>query len=174
MEWDNKIQVHKGNYGEQIFDAILKKQNYNYFEPGNDGAHKIDRLVSPPDSKLMYWIEIKTNSHRMHYPDNGILLRHHNDYLTVEKTSGHGVALYFVDSKSKMIYGNALTELIKPYSTIHKGRILTYPLISKTGYGEFIYYPLANTLNISKLTDDQVNELNKRSSIRSDYRGSNQ
>lgn len=167
--WNDKISVLKGNFGESIVTEYLIDKGYIPYRPDAPGAHPFDRLCATPDKKRIFIAEIKTKPARTHYPDTGIDIRHYKDYENIKNTHNLEVFLFFVDQDRMSIYGNKLSVLSKQIEIEHNGRKIIYPLQQ---YG-IIYFPLSLMVQVGVLTNEQGDILEKLSTRNKAYIGSN-
>lgn len=163
MNFKNTKMYRKGELGEQIVDSlILNKGQFIPYAPVLDDAHVFDRLVASKDKKRLMIVEIKTIDARDYYPDTGISIRHYEEYSEIQNKYGMDVWILFVDSKKKQIYGNTLNNLKEYTEVMHRGKLLTYPMVKPnfTAVGkEIIYFPLINMLPVCNLSEGQAIEL---------------
>lgn len=161
MAWDDLETVKKGKIGERIVKEWLISQGYIVYDPANNGIHPFDFICAMMD-KNIFIVDVKTKPARYKYPDQGIDLRHYNDYT--EKLINHNIDiwLFFVDENAKQIYGNLLSELNKPHQVIHKGKILIYPY--REQHTKIIYFPIDKMITIKDLSIFEIEEIKKHSS----------
>lgn len=157
--WNNKLSVLKGNFGECIVTDYLISKGYIPYRPDAPGAHPFDRLCASKDKKHIFIAEIKTKPARTYYPDTGINVGHYKDYLNIQNKYGIDVFLFFVDQDKKRIYGNKLAELVKRIEVFHNNKKLIYPL-EQCG---IIYFPLKLMIDIWQLDSDECLKLNELS-----------
>lgn len=166
INWEDRIEVIKGNTGEQIVTEYLIKRGYIPYKPEPIGAHPFDRLCATPDKKRIFVAEIKTKPARVYYPDTGIDIRHYRDYDNIQKTHNLEVFLFFVDQDRKSIYGNKLSRLMEQREVQHSGKILLYPIQDRG----IIYFPLVSMIMVGKLTDAQSETLEELSTRNKAYK----
>ena len=169
--WEDRIEVHKGNIGEQIVEEYLRKRGFVIYKPVVDGPHLTDRFCATVDKKHILLAEIKTKARRTHYPDTGFDVKHYNQYRAARAKYRFPVFVYFVDECTKSVYGNKLCVLEKPVTITHKGKQITYPL-KQRGIIYFLqdqYIEGCPMKTICELTVEQCAELKKVSSRNYEY-----
>lgn len=164
--WADKQTVKKGNFAEEIIDKFLIYIGIIPYIPNFNGPHPFDRLCATIDKESMYILDIKAKARRTHYPDTGINYKHYMQYNYLQEKYKVPIVLVFVDEYIGKIYGNTLSNLIKPVIIGNK----KYPLEEPTTYGtKIIYFPLKNMKIIGELTKEQVEELKQLSTRRYNY-----
>lgn len=155
--WEDKLQVKKGNLGEQLVDNHLRGRGFVVYKAVSEGRHPFDRICSTLDKKKMIIAEVKTKPARQYYPDTGINLKHYREYAFLRDKYNLPVVIYFVDEIKRKIYGNLLIELEKSVIILHKGKFIKYPKIE----GEIIYFPLKNMVSITNLCGNEAEQIKK-------------
>lgn len=151
--------TQKGDVGEEIIDALLKKKGVIPYKPDADRAHPFDRLCASINKKSLYVVEVKAKSKRKYYPDTGINLSVYTGYQHINAKYNMQVYLFFVDEESAEIYGGELNKISTPCQITHNGKVIDYPLISASGPKDIIYFPIARMGTISKINDADVSKL---------------
>ena len=151
--WENKIEVKKGNIGEDIVEKHIEKLGYIIYKPVTEKSHPFDRLCVKNKTEI-FVAEVKTKPKRIHYPDTGFNLSHYQDYKYIEK-KGMKVYIFFVDEESGSVYGNWLNKLSEPKKINHNKRIISYPL-EQNG---IIYFPIASMKEISVLNKKDISSI---------------
>lgn len=164
MSWNDKIEVKKGNLGEDIVKRWLHKKGLIVYEPVTDAPHAFDKLVSKGKDVLVI-VEVKTKPRRMYYPDTGINIKHYNEYIKVSKKYDIPVCLFFVDEYLGQIYCGYLSELSKAKRVKFKNKELTYPLKLR----DIIYFYQPDMLVIHELSPKEVSEIKKYTTRKYDY-----
>jgi hypothetical protein len=153
--WENKIEVKKGNIGEDIVEKYIEKLGYIIYKPVTEKAHPFDRLCVK--NKIDIFVaEIKTKPKRTYYPDTGFNHNHYEDYKRIQK-KGIKVYIFFVDEDSGDIYGNWLSELSEQKKIKHNNKIIEYPLIQNN----IIYFPIISMKKITNLDNEQSLNIKK-------------
>jgi hypothetical protein len=161
-KWQDKVQVKKGDYGEDLVHTFLEEKGYIVYKPITEKAHAFDRLAVRNKSEILV-VECKTKARRRYYPDTGINIKHYDEYKFISEKYKLHLFIFFIDEYLCEIYGNFLLELIKPVEV--EGN--KYPLEHKN----IIYFPLINMKrNIAKLSEDDKEYLVKNSSRNYDYK----
>jgi hypothetical protein len=156
--WNERINVKKGNIGEQIVFDYLYNIGYVIYRPVTGGAHPFDNLCVSRDKKDIFIAEVKTKEARQYYPDTGINIKNYNEYKFIQNKYNLHVFLFFVDADNLKVYGNFIACLeAKKVS----GKC-SYPL-KQNG---IIYFPLSNMKLISELTDDQAKAIKEHNTKR--------
>jgi len=156
-DWDERIEVRKGNAGERALDRWLNDQGIIPYAPTADGPHPFDRICAMPNKRQLFIAEAKAKPARRYYPDTGIDERHYNDYLHKQQAYGLHVFMVFVDEDRAQVYGEFLSVLDQPRSIWNpkKDAWFEYPLIQNA----IRYWPLAAMRTIAQLTTIQRDEL---------------
>ena len=166
MKFEDLPQVKKATFAEQELDKFLLKRGIVPYIPIPGTAHPFDRLCATADKKKLFIAEVKAKASRKYFPDTGMNLKSHNDYIHIRDTYNIDIWLFFVDEFKKQIYGNLLSELEKSIRIDYQGRSLQYPLIQATKSGtEIIYFCLDNMIkvcDIDEITAKQLTELSTR------------
>lgn len=154
-DWADRPQTKKGEYGEKKVHEYLEAKGFIVYLPVTEAAHAFDRLAIR-DKKQAIIVECKAKARRTKYADTGINITHYNDYAYISKKHKLPVFIFFIDEHLGEIYGNFLSELIKPAEV--KGKM--YP----SREGKIIYFPLVNMRrNIAQLTESDCNYLKQQS-----------
>lgn len=154
MEWEDRIQVQKGNVGEAEFDKIAKKLGYIIYKPEANKGHGFDRMVT--DRTKYFLAEIKTKPMRDFYPDTGFNLKQFEEYKKQCRTLNLKMFLFFVDEKLGLIYGDFLHNLKKEKIIIWRGKERKYPLTEITN--EYITYFYQPDMKVLAYITDEVKE----------------
>lgn len=158
MNWQDKIEVKKGNAGEKEVRKFLAEKGLIIYEPVTNIAHGFDKLISKGKQQFVI-VEVKTKPKRIYYPDTGFNIKHYNEYKFISVKHNLPVFIFFVDEILKEIYGNYLHELeIKKQINWH-GKIIEYP--KEEGGIIFFYQPAMR--KISVLNDELADEINSMS-----------
>ena len=158
MDWHNRTQVKKGDYGEQIIDDYLKSKGIIPYASVIDGPHPFDRLCV--HGLRLVIVEVKAKPHREYYPDTGINISQYEKYKAIQEKHGLDLYIYFVDEKQGEIYGNKLSILDAERIVENKNRVIKYP---KRERG-IIYFPLEAMKLIASLTMKQCEKQKSNSS----------
>lgn len=110
--WDDKIQVKKGNFAEEIVHKYLEEKGYVIYFPTTPKSHSFDRLAIK-DKKQIIIAEIKAKAKLTNYNETGFEYRHYLEYKEISKKHNLPVFIFFVDEHLEEIYGNFLIELEK-------------------------------------------------------------
>jgi hypothetical protein len=156
-EWQDKIQVKKGDLGEAIVDQYLKNKGFLPYRPAFDGWHPFDRILAAPDKSSIYVADVKAKARRNKYPDTGIDMRHFDKYKQISEKHNMRVFLFFVDELEGRIYGQFLDILAS--------RDKNYPRAE----GSIIYFLLEKMEHIAYLTPEQISQLKTLSRRNYDY-----
>lgn len=164
MSWNNKPQVKKGNWAEQIVVSFLEKKGYVVYRPITEKAHGFDTLAVK-NKKQAIVVEVKAKAKRNYYPDTGINIKHYDEYKYISKRHNLPIFIFFVDEMLKQIYGNILSELEKDSLVLTESKTISYPL-TQNG---IIYFPLKHMVVIHKLKEQDVEHLRNHSTRNYDY-----
>lgn len=160
MNWQDKIQVKKGNAGELEVRKFLEKKGLIIYEPVTNIAHGFDKLISKGKQQFVI-VEVKTKPKRKYYPDTGINIKHYMEYKFISNKHRLPVFIFFVDEISKEIYGNYLHELEIVKQIMWKDKVIEYPKKE----GELIYFYQPDMIKIDVLSNelaDEINSMNTR------------
>lgn len=152
MSSNFETNLKRGQTGEQIVKKHLQRLGYVIYQPSEGKAHPFDFMCATENKRELFIAEVKTKPSRLYYPDTGIDERHYRDYCHIRDTYNMEVLLFFLDEVKQQIYGNSLTELMRPQRITHAGKSLTYPLHSKG----ILYFPLLNMQVIANLSDAEL------------------
>lgn len=156
-KWEDRTEVKKGDFGEEIVRRYLESKGFIVYEPATSGAHGFDKLAVK-DKQQFVIAECKSKSKRKYFDDTGFDIRHYHEYKLVAKKHNIPVFIFFIDEYLGEVYGNFLSELEKPYGN--------YPL--KTN--GIIYFPMGlMRRNLAELTIEEISYLKKYSTRSYDY-----
>ena len=128
MSWGDKIQVKKGDIGEDLVIKYLKVNGYEILEHNREvGPHPYDIMAR--GKKGDFIVEVKSKPRRDNYPDTGVDLKHYNDYKTVSRDKKITVFLFFVDENSGKVYGGDLSSLDVKKTHNYNNRNYEYPKV---------------------------------------------
>lgn len=164
MSWEDKIQVKKGNLGENIVKDTLEKKGYVVYKCVTEKAHAFD-FLAVKDKKVFLIAEVKSKARFNKYEATGIDLRHFNEYKFIYDNQKIDILLFFVDEhpKEERIYCQKLSVLMQE-KTVDK---VKYP-DTKIAKGKIIF-SLSDMITVCKLTQEQLTELKKYSSRSYEY-----
>ncbi len=167
MNWQEKIEVQKGNLAEAIVDRIMVKRGYMPYLPGEEGGHPFDRLYAHRNRMHLFPADVKGKPARTFWPDTGIDIRVYREYCRVQETLKTDMLLFFVDEDRKRVYGGTLNKLSKPTVIDHRGKQVAYPLEDRG----IIYFPLENMTDFCTISDEEAEELKRLSTRKTTYAG---
>lgn len=113
LEWDDKPEVQKGDYGEILARKTFEAKGYSMYAPVNMGAHSVDMLALN-DGIICFALEVKTKPMCRKYPETGINYYQYQRYRQFMINNSLPLYVAFVDEERGEIYGNFLIELDKP------------------------------------------------------------
>lgn len=156
--WHNKIEVIKGDYGEEIVQNYFIGKGYQVYRQISNGAHPFD-FAFFKNNEFLY-VEVKTKPRRKIYADTGFDFKNYEIYRRLCENENKRMYIIFVDPFLKKMYGNYLDELNKKrVCKANETSIFSYPLINECKNNKnIIYFPLEAMEDISVLTDEQVNK----------------
>ena len=163
MGWEDKIQVKKGDYAEDIIHNYLESKGFIVYKPETDGAHGFDRLAVK-NKKGMVIAEIKAKARMTNYEATGFDEKSYNEYKFIEKKHNIPVFIFFVDEGMKEIYGNWLRKLEEESEDDVK-----YPNTSILRHKGIILFSLKKMIHIGYLSSEQIEFLKNHSSRNYDY-----
>lgn len=166
MNWEDKIEVQKGNLGEQIIDQYLKDNGVIPYIAVFDGPHPFDRLIASLDKKTIFIADVKSKARRSYYPDTGINKKNYQQYQYITNKYNIRCYLFFIDEWVGKIYGNFLDVLSQPETINHNGKTINYPLIQRG----IIYFPLSKMAFVSLLDEENIETLKNLSSRNYSYK----
>ena len=149
--WEGKVEVKKGNIGEELVDEYLHKKGVLTYSCKLQGPHTFDRLCII--NSQIFIIDVKCKPSRNYYPDSGFDIITYNKYKEIIKENNLDFFIFFVDEKSKQIYGSTLDKLEK---SIKVGR-KTYP----SRENEIIYFPLQNMKKICRISEENSQRIKR-------------
>jgi len=164
MNWEDKIQVKKGNLGENIVKETLEKRGYIVYRPVTEKAHAFD-FLAVKDKKVFVIAEVKSKARFNKYEATGINLSNFKEYKFIYENQNIDVILFFVDEhpKEKRIYCQKLSILMQE----KKVDGIKYPNL-EISQGK-ILFSLSDMVTVCELTEEQLNELKKYSSRNYEY-----
>ena len=119
MSWSDKIQVKKGDLGEEIIKNYLESKGWIVYKPITDKAHYFDMFCTKNKNKVIA-LDVKTKARLNKYEATGIDIRHYNDYKRASEDIGIDFYLFFVDDKNGMVHCQELKKLPKPFKINEK------------------------------------------------------
>ena len=146
------IKLAKGEFAEVLVARYLERKGYVVYTPQTiDKAHAFD-ILAMKDKLNLIIMDVKAKAHRTYYPDTGINVTSYNEYQAISRKHNIPVWIAFVDEADGKIYGNVLndTGLLKPVKLKKQ-----YPCVE----GPIIYFPLANMIEVAKLSEDDTESL---------------
>jgi len=161
MDWKDKIQVKKGNFGEKIINDYLEKKGFIVYVPITEKAHAFDRLAVK-DKKIFIIAEIKTKAKLNYYNATGFDIKHYKEYKLLSVKYNIPVFVFFIDEMIGKIYGNWLNELEKQIEDD-----LNYPDFTKIK--GVVLFSLSTMKTIAELTQEQIEKLKEYSSRNYNY-----
>ena len=110
VKWEDKVEVKKGNFAENIVHKFLESKGYVVYIPVTDGAHAFDRLAIK-DKEQVIIAEIKAKAKLNNYDETGFDYRQYLEYKKISEKHNLPVFIFFVDEMLREIYGNFLSKL---------------------------------------------------------------
>lgn len=164
MNWNERIQVKKGNLGEEIVLKKLEEKGYIVYKSITEKAHAFD-FLAVKDKKVFIIAEVKSKARFNKFEATGIDIKSFEEYKYIYENQKIDIVLFFVDEhpKEERIYCQKLSILMQekiineiqyPNFNISKGKIL---------------FSLSDMKELCKLTKEQLNELKKYSSRSHEY-----
>ena len=149
--WNNKIQVKKGNLGEEIIDNFLIEQNYHVFSPVNNNSHIFDRYALNIIKNEHFYFDVKTKSRLNKWEAQGIDEDKYLYYINVANKFNLFFWIFFIDENSGDIHAANLIKL--------KDKLFYIPM-KKTSKIKIVAWYLKDMNYIGKINDKNVlNEL---------------
>lgn len=142
MSWSDKIQVKKGDIGEEIIKTYLENKGWIVYKPVTNGAHYFDMFCTKNKNKIIA-LDVKTKARLNKFEATGIDIRHYNDYKRVMENLSVEFYLFFVDDKNGMVHCQELSKLPKPFK------------ITNTIYAWY----LKDMIYLFTLTDEYIKKL---------------
>lgn len=158
LPWHERLNVQKGDYGEELVKKIVEKSGFICYRSVTDGAHLVDFLWLN-GKKFAFAAEVKTKPKFKNYPATGFDNRHYEQYKRFSEDTGIPVFVFFVDDCLKKIYGNFLHVLDEPREYCK----MKYPGTFSRNRMTIRYYPLSAMVKIADLSDEDINILKARS-----------
>lgn len=164
MNWEDKVQVKKGDLGERIVRDTLESKGYVVYKSVTEKAHAFD-FLAVKDKKVFVIAEVKSKARFNKYEATGIDVKHYNEYRYIFENQNIDVVLFFVDEhpKEERIYCQSLSVLMQ--EKIIAG--VKYPN-TQIASGKIIF-SLSDMITVCKLLPDQLAELKKYSSRNYEY-----
>lgn len=164
MNWESRVQVKKGNFGEAIVKDTLEGKGYVVYRCVTEKAHAFDFLAIK-NKQIFVVAEVKSKARLNKYEATGINLSHFKEYKFIYENQNMDVILFFVDEhpKEERIYCQRLSVLMAekvvdkikyPNTEISRGKIM---------------FSLKDMITVCKLSKDQLAELRALSSRSYEY-----
>ncbi len=163
MNWEDRVEVKKGDSGESIIHNYIKGKGLIPFRPVFEGAHPFDMMVAKygdgVNSLVMAEIKSKKRMGKMFLIGgvrtyvSGFNTKSYNTYLEYSKKYNIPVHIYFVDELEKLVYGENLSLL----------RENTMELYNIT------YFRICDMKLIQALTEEEALELEKNTNSKYTY-----
>lgn len=116
MEWSDKTEVKKGNYGEHLVKWFLEDKGFVVYKPITNKAHAFDGMAIR-DKKTILIYDVKSKARLNNYNATGFNIRNYNEYKHISNKYNIHIFIFFVDEMLGKIYGNWLHILEKPYKS---------------------------------------------------------
>lgn len=170
MNWQDKIEVKKGNLGEDIIDRYVRSIGLIPYFPNHEGAHPFDRLCATQNKKYLCIVDAKSKARRTYYPDTGINYKTYQEYKYLRDKYSIDVWLFFVDEDMQLIYGGKLKNLEREITIQWRNKDISYPRIETNRLGtKEIYFPVDSMKIIHELTVEEVTQLKNHSNRNYQY-----
>lgn len=151
-EWNNKIEVKKGNIGEDIIQEYFENEGYVIYKAVTDKSHPVD-LLAFKNNLLEFAIEVKTYPKYKIHHYTGVNENNYNSYIDFFKKNNKDVFLIFIDIDMKKIYGNFISKLIE--EVLIDGEI--YPSLKQTKTkGNKMVFHLSMLENLNIQLEDEI------------------
>jgi len=156
MSWSDKIQVKKGDIGEEIVKKYLQNRGWIIYKPITDGAHPFDMFCSRNKTEFMA-LDVKTKARLNNWAATGIDIRHYNDYKTLTETLDIDFYLFFVDDKVGTVHCQQLSKLPEPFKVT-----------------KYIYaWNLEDMIYLFTISDEEIKKISNFDSRNYDYKPNN-
>lgn len=115
MNWEDKIEVKKGNIGEDIIQSFLENKGWIIYKPTTKNkAHFFDMVCTYNKDKIIC-IDVKTKARLNKWAAQGIDLKHYNNYIDAQKIMNTPFYIIFIDDKLGDVHLLDLTKGIKSF-----------------------------------------------------------
>jgi hypothetical protein len=148
--WNNKIQVKKGDIGEEIIDTFLTEQGYYLFAPIINGAHLFDRYAFNLEKNKHFYFDVKTKARLNNWEAQGVDEKHYLKYLEASEKLNIPFYIFFIDENNGEIHSADIKNI--------KDKIFYIPM-KKTNKDKIVAWNLKDMKYIGKINDLKV--LNK-------------
>ena len=164
MNWGNKIQVKKGDFGEKVVRESLESKGYVIYKAITSGAHAFD-FLAVKNKKIFLIAEVKSKARFNKYECTGFDVRSLNEYIFIMEQQKIDVVLFFVDEhpKEERIYCQKLSILMEE----KKVNFIKYPNFD-IAKGK-VLFSLSDMVTVRKLKKEEIDMLKKYSSRTYDY-----
>lgn len=149
MEWHDRDEVKKGDFGESIVRRWMESQGWVLYRPETEGPHAFDRVCVKGKKEIMI-AEVKTKARMTQYNATGFNTRHFREYCTISDRHNLDVFIFFVDEHIRSVYGNYLSALRQE----HKVDGIIYPKTLRRG--EIIIFSLEKMITITKIEEEEA------------------
>ncbi len=146
--WQDKIQVKKGDIGEDIIKNYLEQKGWVIYAPTTNKAHYFD-MIATRNKKEIIGYDVKTKARLNKIEATGIDKQDYLDYKRFTRDYYFPFYLFFVDEKEGKVYYQLLNKLPEPFELKNKTKV------------EIVCWYLKDLQFIFSLTEDQKNNLSK-------------
>ena len=146
--WQDKIQVKKGDIGEDIIKNYLELKGWVVYKPSTNKSHWFDNVATKDKNKIIAY-DVKTKARLNKIEATGIDKPDYLDYKTFNNNINIPFYLFFVDEKEGKVYYQLLKKLPEPFELKNKTKV------------KIVCWYLKDLQYIFSLTEDQKNNLSK-------------
>lgn len=158
--WEDRVTVKKGNYGERMVRDYLSSKGWIVYEPQTEGPHAFDKLCVK-DKQHIIIAEVKTKARMNKWNATGFNKKSYDEYIFIQNKYSIDIFIFFVDEMMEQIYGNKLSVLSKGY----KAEDGQYPLEIKN----IILFSLDVMVKIADIANTDAEYLKSQSTRNYEY-----
>jgi hypothetical protein len=149
-KWNDKVQVKKGDIGEEIIDTLLIDEGYHIFASLINGPHLFDRYAFNLEKNKHFYFDVKTKARLNNWEAQGIDEKHYLKYLQAADKLNISFYIFFIDENNGEVHSADIKKL--------KEKLFYIPM-KKTNHDKIVAWNLKDMKYIGKIND--VNILNK-------------
>jgi hypothetical protein len=150
-KWNDKVQVKKGDIGEEIIDTLLIEDGYHIFASLINGPHLFDRYAFNLEKNKHFYFDVKTKARLNNWEAQGVDEKHYLKYLQASDKLNISFYIFFIDENNGEIHLVDIKKL--------KEKLFYIPMKKKNN-DKIVAWNLKDMKYIGKINDiDILNKL---------------